>query len=99
VLFNVIAGTPLSLPEDQKYAVMSLGVSSWFWWRRFILPALLPHLVTGAMTATGGAWNASIISEAINWGNIQLYATGLGSYIAYNTRIGDSANMALGYCR
>jgi NitT/TauT family transport system permease protein len=95
VLFNVIAGTA-SIPEEQKYAVMSLGVSRWLWWRRFILPALLPHLVTGAMTATGGAWNASIISEAINWGHIQLYATGLGSYIAYNTRIGDSANMALG---
>ena len=95
VLFNVIAGT-VSLPEDQKYAVASFGVSRWLWWRRFMLPALFPHLVTGAMTATGGAWNASIIAEAINWGNVQLYATGLGAYIAYNTRIGDSTNMALG---
>ena len=60
------------------------------------MPALFPHLVTGAMTATGGAWNASIIAEAINWGNMHLYATGLGAYIAYNTRIGNSINMALG---
>ena len=95
ILFNVIAGT-VSLPEEQKYAVASFGVSRWLWWRRFILPALFPHLVTGAMTATGGAWNASIIAEAINWGHIQLYATGLGAYITYNTRIGDSTNMALG---
>jgi len=95
ILFNVIAGA-VSLPEEQKYAVASLGLPRLLWWRRFILPGLLPHLVTGAMTATGGAWNASIIAEAINWGGVQLYATGLGAYIAYNTKAGNSVNMALG---
>ncbi|MBT4885404.1 MAG: ABC transporter permease subunit [Legionellales bacterium] len=95
ILFNVIAGT-MSLPEEQKYAVASLGLPRLLWWRRFILPGLLPHLVTGAMTATGGAWNASIIAEAINWGGVQLYATGLGAYIAYHTKAGNSVNMALG---
>jgi len=95
IVFNVIAGT-MSIPEAQRYAVDSLGLSRWLWWSRFMLPALLPHIVTGAMTATGGAWNASIIAEAINWGGVQLYATGLGAYIAYQTKMGHSAQMALG---
>lgn len=95
IVFNVIAGT-MSIPEAQRYAVDALGVSRWLWWWRFMLPALLPHLVTGAMTATGGAWNASIIAEAINWGGVQLYATGLGAYIAYQTKMGHSAQTALG---
>lgn len=95
VLFNVIAGTML-IPIEQKYAVASLGVGRMLWWRKFILPGIGPHLITGAITATGGAWNASIIAEAINWGNTELYATGLGAYITYHTKVGNSVEVALG---
>lgn len=95
VLFNVIVGA-MELSLEQRYAVASLGLSNWLRWKRFILPGVFPHLLTGAITATGGAWNASIIAEAVNWGGSQLYATGLGSYIAYQTKIGSSSGLALG---
>lgn len=95
ILFNVIAGTS-NLPKELHQAVKTLGVRRGLWWRRFILPGIFPYYITGAMTAAGGAWNASIIVEYISWGDTTLNATGLGAYIAENTASGDFPRVALG---
>ena len=95
ILFNVIAGTA-ALPRNLHYAVDTLNVTGWLWWKRFILPGIFPYYVTGAITAAGGAWNISIISEAVSWGNIHLYATGIGAYIAKMAAAGDFRRLALG---
>ena len=95
ILFNVIAGAS-NLPKDMRQAAALLKVRGWLKWRRFILPAIAPSYITGAITAAGGAWNASIIAEVIMWGNVQLKATGLGSYIAQNFAVSNYAKVALG---
>jgi len=61
-----------------------------------MLPAIFPAYVTGAVTAAGGSWNASIVSEVVQWGSTTLTATGIGAYIAHTTAEGDSARIALG---
>jgi NitT/TauT family transport system permease protein len=66
------------------------------WWRRVILPGILPYYVTGALTATGGSWNASIVAEVASWGQIKLQAEGLGAYIAEATDAGDYHRVVLG---
>jgi NitT/TauT family transport system permease protein len=66
------------------------------WWKRVILPGIFPYFLTGAITASGGAWNASIVSEAVQWGNQSYTAKGLGSYIAQMTEAGDFAHIVLG---
>jgi NitT/TauT family transport system permease protein len=95
ILFNVIGGT-LSLPAELRLAASNLGVRRWLWWRRVMLPAIFPAYVTGAVTAAGGSWNASIVSEVVQWGNTTLTATGLGAYIAQYTAEGDAARITLG---
>src|SRR5262249_31374724 len=80
ILFNVIGGT-ISLPAELKLAASNLGVRRLLWWRRVMLPAIFPAYVTGAVTAAGGSWNASIVSEVVQWGDTTLTATGLGAYI------------------
>ena len=95
ILFNVIGGT-LALPTDYQYVAGNLGVTRWLWWRRLILPAIFPAYVTGAVTASGGAWNASIVSEVVKWGDVKLAATGVGAYIAEWTETGDFPRIALG---
>ena len=95
ILFNVIAGT-LALPTDYQYVASNLGVTRWLWWRRLILPAIFPAYVTGAVTASGGAWNASIVSEVVKWGDTTLAAHGIGAYIARYTESGDFPRVALG---
>jgi NitT/TauT family transport system permease protein len=95
ILFNVIGGT-LALPTDYRYVASNLGVTRWLWWRRLILPAIFPAFVTGAVTASGGSWNASIVSEVVKWGNTKLTATGIGAYIAQQTDAGDFPRLALG---
>src|SRR6185437_3184985 len=95
ILFNVIAGT-LALPTDYQLVAGNLGVRKWLWWRRLILPGIFPALVTGAVTASGGSWNASIVSEVVRWGNTTLQATGIGAYIAQMTEKGDFPRLALG---
>ena len=61
-----------------------------------MLPGIFPYYVTGAITASGGAWNASIVSEAVSWGPTRLNASGLGAYIAQMTEAGDYPRIALG---
>jgi NitT/TauT family transport system permease protein len=95
ILFNVIGGT-LALPTDYQYVAGNFGVTRWLWWRRLILPAIFPAFVTGAVTASGGSWNASIVAEVVKWGNTTLVATGIGAYIAQQTETGDFPRLALG---
>jgi NitT/TauT family transport system permease protein len=95
ILFNVIAGT-LALPTDYQFVAGNLGVSGILWWRRFVLPGIFPALVTGAVTASGGSWNASIVAEVARWGDTTLTATGIGAYIATETAKGDFPRLALG---
>ena len=95
ILFNVIVGTT-ALPVELQRAAQNLGVRRSLWWRRVILPAIFPAYVTGAVTAAGGSWNASIVSEVVQWGDTTLTATGIGAYIARTTADGDSARIALG---
>ncbi len=95
ILFNVIAGTT-GLSRELQLAASSLGLRRLLWWRRLILPAIFPAYVTGAVTAAGGAWNASIVSEVVQWGDTTLRATGIGAYIAQHTAAGDAARIALG---
>jgi NitT/TauT family transport system permease protein len=95
IVFNVIGGT-ISLPAELRLAATNLGVRRWLWWRRIMLPAIFPAYVTGAVTAAGGSWNASIVSEVVQWGDTTLHATGIGAYIAQYTADGDAARIALG---
>jgi NitT/TauT family transport system permease protein len=95
ILFNVIVGTT-ALPAELQRAAQNLGVRRFLWWRRVMLPAIFPAYVTGAVTAAGGSWNASIVSEVVQWGATTLTATGIGAYIAHTTAEGDSARIALG---
>ncbi|MBV9966919.1 MAG: ABC transporter permease subunit, partial [Alphaproteobacteria bacterium] len=95
ILFNVIAGAS-ALPTELRLAASNLGVRRWLWWRRIMLPAIFPAYVTGAVTASGGSWNASIVSEVVQWGDTTLQANGIGSYIAQYTAAGDPARIALG---
>lgn len=95
ILFNVIAGASL-IPRDLCLAVDNFGVTGWQWWRRLALPGIFPFYITGAITAAGGAWNASIVAEAVSWGSTRLQATGLGEYIQSNAILGDFPKIALG---
>ncbi len=95
LLFNVIAGAS-TVPTELRYAARNLGLVGWLKWRRYLLPAVFPSFVTGAITASGGSWNASIVSEYVSWGDTTLQAQGLGSYIAHMTAIGDFPRIALG---
>lgn len=95
ILFNVIAGAS-ALPKELQMVANNFNVSGWVWWRRIALPGIFPYFLTGAITAAGGAWNASIIAEAVSWGNTKLIATGLGAYITEQATRGDFPRVALG---
>jgi len=88
ILFNVIAGA-MAIPTDLREAAALFGLRKWRLWRGLIIPAIFPFWVTGALTATGGAWNASIVAEVASWGDNKLVADGLGAYIAQVTEKGD----------
>ncbi|MDE1948367.1 MAG: ABC transporter permease subunit [Burkholderiales bacterium] len=89
ILFNVVAGA-MAIPNDLKEAARVYGLKDWNLWRTLILPAIFPFWVTGACTAAGGAWNASIVAELATWGHTTLQADGLGAYIAQVTKTGDT---------
>lgn len=88
LLFNIIAGAA-AIPQDLKYTTSLLGIKGWDRWRTLILPALFPFIITGAITASGGAWNASIVAEYIQFGGKTLSVTGIGAVIAAATSSGD----------
>jgi NitT/TauT family transport system permease protein len=95
ILFNVIAGA-VAIPAELRAVGTNLRVRGWLWWRRIALPAVFPYYVTGAITASGGSWNASIVAEVASWGNEHLQAKGLGAYIAQQTEAGDFHRIVLG---
>jgi NitT/TauT family transport system permease protein len=95
ILFNVIAGAA-AFPGDLKEATANFRIRGLLWWRRVIIPGILPYFVTGAITASGGAWNASIVAEVASWGHTNLVAQGLGAYIAQATTAGDTPRIVLG---
>ncbi|MEM5389420.1 ABC transporter permease subunit [Paraburkholderia phymatum] len=95
ILFNVIAGAS-AYPNDYKEAAKNFRIRGWQWWRQAMLPGVFPYYVTGAITASGGAWNASIVAEAVQWGNTKVAAHGLGAYIAQYTAAGDYPKIILG---
>lgn len=95
ILFNVVAGTT-AFPNDYREAAANFHIRGWQWWRRVMLPGIFPYYITGAITASGGAWNASIVSEFVQWGNTQVVAHGLGAYIAQTTAAGDFPKIILG---
>jgi len=97
ILFNVIAGAS-AIPQELKMAAKSLQLKGKIKWLKYLFPAIMPFYVTGAITAAGGAWNASIICEYINWGKDSVItATGIGAYISeqYNSPGEHTANIAL----
>jgi NitT/TauT family transport system permease protein len=95
ILFNVVAGAS-AFPTDLREASTIYRLRSWQWWREVILPGIFPYYVTGALTATGGSWNASIVAEVASWGDTKLEAVGLGSYIAKASDAGDYPRVWLG---
>jgi len=95
ILFNVIAGAA-AMPRELRDVGTNLQVKGWLWWRKIALPAIFPFYVTGAITASGGSWNASIVAEVASWGSQTLRAHGLGAYIADATAAGDFHKIVLG---
>jgi len=95
LLFNVIAGAS-TIPTELRHAAQNFGLTGWLKWRRYLLPAIFPSFITGAITASGGSWNASIVAEYVSWGTTTVKAHGLGSYIAEMTASGDFPRIALG---
>ncbi|WP_175625975.1 MULTISPECIES: ABC transporter permease subunit [Oxalobacteraceae] len=95
ILFNVVAGAS-TIPNELRLAADNLGLKGWLKWKRVYLPAVFPSYITGAITASGGSWNASIVAEYVTWGKTTLIADGLGSYIKQMTDAGDFHRIALG---
>ena len=95
ILFNVIAAMN-AVPKEIFLTTKMLGLKGILWWKRVVLPAIFPYYVTGAMTAAGGCWNASIVAEFVKWGDNSIVSLGLGSYINEHTNIGDFRRLALG---
>ncbi|MEN9230412.1 MAG: ABC transporter permease subunit, partial [Thermostichus sp. DG02_5_bins_236] len=95
ILFNSIAGAQ-SIPTDLREMAADVGLKGWQRWRQLIIPGIFSAWVTGGVTASGGAWNASIVAEIVTWGSTTLTATGLGTYIAEATAVGDWPRITLG---
>src|SRR5260370_2514586 len=88
ILFNVIAGAS-AIPAEMRYVAANFRVTGWLWWRKVALPAILPFYLTGAITASGGSWNAAIVAELASWGDTHIHARRLASYIAAAPTTGD----------
>jgi NitT/TauT family transport system permease protein len=95
ILFNVVAGAS-AFPTDLREVSSLFRLRTWQWWRKAILPGIFPYYITGALTASGGSWNASIVAEVASWGDTKLEAAGLGAFIAKATDAGDYPRVALG---
>jgi NitT/TauT family transport system permease protein len=95
IVFNVIAGAA-AFPNDLREAAANFRVHGWDWWTRVILPGVLPFYFTGAITASGGSWNASIVAEYVKWKDRTVVAHGIGAYISQATEKGDFPKIVLG---
>ena len=95
ILFNVIAGAS-AIPDDLREATRAFHLDTRQRWTKLILPAVFGSWCTGGITAAGGAWNASIVSEIVTYGHTTLTANGLGTYIANATAVGDTGKTIIG---
>ena len=95
IVFNVIAGAT-AFPNDLREATANFRIHGWDWWKSVILPGVLPYYFTGAITASGGSWNASIVAEYVKWKDQTVSAHGVGAYIAQATEKGDFPKIVLG---
>ena len=95
ILFNVIAGAS-SIPSNLLEVSRLFNVKGIMWWKKFIIPAIFPYMITGIIAAAGGAWNAVVVSELIVWGNHVNETIGLGSYIQSHSSNNGLAEAALG---
>jgi NitT/TauT family transport system permease protein len=95
ILFNVIAGAS-AFPNDLKEAAASFQIRGADWWKNVIIPGIFPYYVTGALTASGGSWNAAIVAEYVRWGSDTVSAHGIGAYISMATADGNYPKIVLG---
>ena len=95
IVFNVIAGAS-AFPNDLREASANFRIHGWSWWKNVMLPGVFPYYFTGALTASGGSWNAAIVAEYVKWGDDKVVAHGIGSYIAQATEAGDYPKIVLG---
>jgi NitT/TauT family transport system permease protein len=95
ILFNVIAGAS-AIPGELRYAADNFNLRGWQWWKTLALPAVFPYYVTGAITASGGSWNAAFAAEFTSWGSTQVKAHGIGAYLAEASAAGDFHAIVLG---
>ena len=95
IVFNTIGGAA-AFPNDLREAAANFHVRGWAWWRDVILPGVAPYYLTGAITASGGSWNASIVAEWVKWKDHTVAAHGVGAYIAQATDKGDFPRIVLG---
>jgi NitT/TauT family transport system permease protein len=95
ILFNVIAGAS-AIPGELRYAAENFNLRGWQWWKTLALPAVFPYYVTGAITASGGSWNAAFAAEFTSWGSTQVTAHGIGAYLAEASAAGDFHAIVLG---
>ena len=95
ILFNVIAGAS-AIPTELRYAAENFNLRGWLWWRSVGLPGVFPYYVTGAITASGGSWNAAFNAEIASWGDTQVKAHGIGSYLFVASTAGNFHQIILG---
>ena len=95
IVFNTIGGAA-AFPNDLREAAASFRVGGWDWWRKVMIPGIAPYYLTGAITASGGSWNASIVAEYVKWKDQTVSAHGVGAYIAEATDKGDFPKIVLG---
>lgn len=95
VLFNVIAGVS-TLPQEMKELAILFKLKGRTWWMRFMLPAIFPYILTGIISAAGGAWNSAICAELLQWGSTTVHTSGLGYYISKATNDNALPQAALG---
>ncbi|HEY9140900.1 MAG TPA: ABC transporter permease subunit [Bryobacteraceae bacterium] len=94
ILFNVIAGA-MAIPTELREAASVFHFTRWQRWRTLILPGIFPYLVTGLVTASGGAWNASIVAEYFHFQGKIMTTLGLGAQISSATDSGNSELLLL----
>ena len=95
IVFNTIGGAA-AFPNDLREAAANFRVHGWDWWFKVVLPGVVPYYLTGAITASGGSWNAAIVAEYVKWKDQTVVAHGVGSYIAEATDKGDFPRIVLG---
>jgi NitT/TauT family transport system permease protein len=95
ILFNVITGSS-SFPNELREVSKNFNIKGLLWWRKVMLPGIVPYFITGAITASGGAWNASIVAEVVSWGDKKIVLKGIGSYISQMTVEADFHRIVLG---